>query len=167
MNIFLCGFMGCGKSTIGKIFAEKSGMTFIDMDTYIEEKAGLKIPEIFAKYGEEGFRKIEHEACAELAAKKDSVIACGGGAALFAENAEAMKQGGILVFLDVPPENLIRRLRLSSAPRPVIEGKSDGEILEIYEKRLPLYLRHCTAIIPCGENAERNAEKILGYLKLN
>ena len=79
-NIILCGFMGCGKSTVGKNIARKSGRRFIDMDAYIEEEAGMTVSEIFAREGEEGFRDREHQACLELAQKSNAVIAAGGGA---------------------------------------------------------------------------------------
>ena len=79
-NIVLCGFMGCGKTTVGRNLARKSGRKFVDMDSYIEEKAGMKVSEIFEKYGENRFRDMEHEACLELADTKGLVIASGGGA---------------------------------------------------------------------------------------
>ena len=77
-NIVLCGFMGCGKSTVGKNIARKSGRKFLDMDSYIEEKAGMTVSEIFEKYGEEKFRDMEHDACVELAGLEGLVIASGG-----------------------------------------------------------------------------------------
>ena len=70
-NIVLCGFMGCGKSTVGKNIARKSGRKFLDMDSYIEKKAGMTVSEIFEKYGEEKFRDMEHDACVELAGLGD------------------------------------------------------------------------------------------------
>ena len=73
-NIVLCGFMGCGKSTVGKNIARKSGRKFLDMDSYIEEKAGMTVSEIFEKYGEEKFRDMEHDACVELAGLEGLVM---------------------------------------------------------------------------------------------
>mgnify|MGYP002908643520 FL=1 len=90
-NIVLCGFMGCGKSTVGKNIARKSGRKFLDMDSYIEEKAGMTVSEIFEKYGEEKFRDMEHDACVELAGLEGLVIASGGGAFTFKRNVEAFK----------------------------------------------------------------------------
>lgn len=74
-NIVICGFMGCGKSTVGKCLAKKTGRKFVDMDAYIEKKAGMTVAMIFEKYGEQGFRDLEHEACVELAAENGLIIA--------------------------------------------------------------------------------------------
>ena len=90
-NIVLCGFMGCGKTTVGRNLARKSGRKFVDMDSYIEEKAGMKVSEIFEKYGENRFRDMEHEACLELADTKGLVIASGGGAFTFQRNIDAFR----------------------------------------------------------------------------
>ena len=98
-NIVLCGFMGCGKSTVGKNIARKSGRKFLDMDSYIEEKAGMTVSEIFEKYGEEKFRDMEHDACVELAGLEGLVIASGGGAFTFKRNVEAFKGKDKIVFL--------------------------------------------------------------------
>lgn len=98
-NIVLCGFMGCGKSTVGKNIARKSGRKFLDMDSYIEEKAGMTVSEIFEKYGEEKFRDMEHDACVELAGLEGLVIASGGGAFTFKRNVEASRARTKLFFL--------------------------------------------------------------------
>ena len=92
-NIILCGFMGCGKSTVGRTVARKMGRRFLDMDRYIETKAGKTIPEIFDEVGEEGFRDLEHEACAELAQMSNIIIASGGVSSL--EDIRALKDAGI------------------------------------------------------------------------
>ena len=98
-NIVLCGFMGCGKSTVGKNIARKSGRKFLDMDSYIEEKAGMTVSKIFEKYGEEKFRDMEHDACVELAGLEGLVIASGGGAFTFKRNVEASRARTKLFFL--------------------------------------------------------------------
>lgn len=98
-NIVLCGFMGCGKSTVGKNIARKSGRKFLDMDSYIEEKAGMTVSEIFEKYGEEKFRDMEHDACVELSGLEGLVIASGGGAFTFKRNVEASRARTRLFFL--------------------------------------------------------------------
>ena len=102
-NIVLCGFMGCGKSTVGKNIARKSGRKFLDMDSYIEQKAGMTVSEIFEKYGEEKFRDMEHDACVELAGLEGLVIASGGGAFTFKRNVEAFK-GCLLYTSDAADE---------------------------------------------------------------
>lgn len=93
------------------------------------------------------------------------MIACGGGAALFPQNVDLMKKNGALVLLDVPWKNLIARLRADSTPRPVISGKTDEEIFEIYSSRMPIYRKNCTLSIPCGGAPEEIAENILNILK--
>lgn len=165
MNIFLCGFMGCGKSTVGKILAEKSGRAFTDMDSFIEEREGMAIPEIFAARGEKGFREAEAKASEALGNADNAVIACGGGAALFERNIDFMKKNGVLVLLDVPWESLIKRLRADSTPRPIITDKTDDEIFEIYSSRMPIYRKNCTFSVPCGDAPAENAENILNFLK--
>ena len=97
--IFLCGFMGCGKSTVGKILAKKMGCQCVDLDKYIEVTAGMSIPEIFDKYGEEHFRKLETEALAAFA-DIGGVVATGGGALLSEENGKVAKRSGMVVFID-------------------------------------------------------------------
>ena len=90
-NIVLCGFMGCGKSTVGRNIARKTGKKFVDMDSYIEDKAGLTVSEIFDKFGEDGFRDMEHNACKELSQLKGLIIASGGGAFTFERNVSVFK----------------------------------------------------------------------------
>lgn len=165
MNIYLCGFMGCGKSTVGKVLAKKLSMEFIDMDTAIEDFYKMTIPEIFSAYGEEGFRERETEICRMLSENDSLIVACGGGAVLRKENVEIIKKSGTIVFLKVPEENLINRLRNDPTPRPVIQNKSDDDILEIYTGRLPKYLEASEKIVDCCENPEENAERILDAVK--
>ena len=137
-NIVLCGFMGCGKSTVGRNLARKTGKRFIDMDAYIEKKTGKKISEIFAEQGEDGFREIEHGVCEELAGKSNMVIATGGGTVLDPENTRALKREGKLIFLrrelsalqpaeDRPLSDTPEKLRkIFERRRPVYEAAADG-----------------------------------------
>ena len=116
-NIVLCGFMGCGKTTVGRNLARKAGRKFIDMDLYIEEKAGMKISEIFEKFGESRFRDMEHEACLELADTEGLVIASGGGAFTFQRNIDAFRGKDKIVLLDVPLDIIKQRLRTTQQDR--------------------------------------------------
>ncbi len=150
-NIILCGFMGCGKSTIGKIIAKKTGKKFIDMDSYIEEKAEMKISEIFEKFGEERFRDMEHEACKELSEKKGMVIASGGGAFTFDRNVEVFKGKDKIVFLNVSLETIKYRLR-NDKVRPLLQRPDkDKAMEELYNKRFPIY-KKASDIIVKGRN---------------
>lgn len=139
-NIVLCGFMGCGKTTVGRNLARKAGRKFIDMDLYIEEKAGMKISEIFEKFGESRFRDMEHEACLELADAEGLVIASGGGAFTFQRNIDAFRGKDKIVLLDVPLDIIKQRLK-NDTTRPLLQRPDKDEAMrELYEKRLPVYL---------------------------
>jgi len=162
-TIVLCGFMGCGKSTVGRVLARRLGCDFIDMDSYIEARAGRAIPQIFSEDGEEGFRELEHRAARELAAKENTVVASGGGALLFARNVQAFSPCAV-VFLDVPFEVCYRRIRDSS--RPLVRQNSREAMLALYERRRPLYLRAASLRV-AGELApEAAADAVLSGLGL-
>lgn len=138
-NIVLCGFMGCGKSTIGSLLSKKNGMSFIDLDNYIEKKEQKKISDIFAERGEEYFRKLEREASAELSTKNGLVIATGGGTLTYQVNVDAFKTNGKIVLLDLPVEVIAERLK-GDTTRPLLNRPDkDKAMRELYEKRLPLY----------------------------
>ena len=100
-NVVLCGFMGCGKTTVGRQLAALSGRRFVDMDEYIEQQAGMAVSEIFRQYGEDDFRRREREACRALARQTGLVIAAGGGALTFAANVEALRPSCVIVLLEV------------------------------------------------------------------
>ena len=97
-NIYLCGFMGCGKSHIGRLLAKMLGCTFADLDKYIEEKEGRSIPDIFANEGEAYFRTLESRCIKEM--PENSVVATGGGAIINPDTAKTAREKGIVVFLD-------------------------------------------------------------------
>lgn len=145
MRIFLIGFMGSGKTTLGKQLARKLGYDFIDQDDYIEKKAGCTIARYFEKYGEEAFRKFEHEALKELIKIENAVISTGGGAPCFFNNIEIMNKSGIAIYLKMKPEVLRSRLRHAQTERPLIKGKTEQELLEFIKSKLterePFYLK--------------------------
>lgn len=143
MRIFLIGFMGCGKSTMGRSLASLLNLTFIDLDTYIEGKYFKTVPQIFAEEGEAEFRKKEHKVLEEVSFFDDVIVATGGGAPCFFNNMEVMNQSGHCVFLDVGIDTLVDRLMHSKTERPLIKGKSPDElksfIMELMQKRRPFY----------------------------
>lgn len=150
-NIVLCGFMGCGKSTVGRNIARKTGKKFVDMDLYIEDKAGLTVSEIFDKFGEDGFRDMEHNACKELSQLKGLIIASGGGAFTFERNVSVFKGKDTIVLLDVPLSVIKYRLR-NDKVRPLLQRPDkDKAMQELYEKRLPIY-KNAADIIVSGKN---------------
>lgn len=143
--------MGCGKSTVGRNIARKTGKKFLDMDLYIEQKTGMTVSEIFEKYGESGFRDMEHEACVELSKMKDLIIASGGGAFTFERNVEVFKGKDTIVLLDVPLGVIKYRLR-NDKTRPLLQrSDKDKAMQELYEKRLPLY-KSAADVVVSGKN---------------
>lgn len=138
-TITLCGFMGCGKSTVGRLLAARTGRQFVDMDAYIEEQAGMTVSEIFAAHGEADFRRREREACAALAQQTDLVIAAGGGALTFAENAAALRQNGAVVLLSVLPETVLARLDGDTTRPLLMRADKETAVRELFAARLPLY----------------------------
>lgn len=145
-TLFLCGFMGCGKTTVGALLAKEMGCNCIDMDAYIVEQAGKSIPEIFAEDGEPAFRQMEAEAIVTLA-QTPGVIACGGGAMLPKENADRAKQnGGTVVYLDVPFETCYARIA-GDTNRPLVQQNTKEQLEEIYNARVVKYKANASVTI--------------------
>jgi shikimate kinase len=136
MRIYLIGYMGSGKSTVGRGLAKELSLQFIDLDNYIEQRNFHTIPEIFASMGEEGFRKLEQKALHEVAAFEDVVVATGGGTPCFFDNIEVINQTGISIYLNGTPRILTERLRHSKTERPLINGKTDEELIEFIHETL-------------------------------
>ena len=165
-NIILCGFMGCGKSTVGKIAARKTGKKFVDMDRYIEEKEQMTVAEIFAAYGEEGFREREHAACRELAAQSGLIIAAGGGALTFARNVEVFRGRDTVVLLDVPLETIRFRLRHDTR-RPLLQRPDRDKIMEeLYNERTPKYRAAADVVIKGESTPLKTAFSMIEILNL-
>ncbi len=147
MNLVLIGYRGTGKSSVGRIVAEKLGRRFIDVDVYVEENEGKTIKEIFAQDGEAGFREIEATAIKELCGQDNMVIATGGGAVLREENITNLKRNSFVSLLEADAEIINKRLnqdteRFSQRPNLTSETPFD-EIKKLMEFRKPLY--HKTA----------------------
>jgi len=137
-KITLLGFMGCGKSTVGKIVAQELKFTFIDVDALIEAKLKMKITDIFKTFGEEFFREVERNEIVNLLEKEENlVLSVGGGAPAYKNTMEIMNSLSITVFINVPFETLWQRIK-NSSERPLVQkGK---EFLEhLYRQRLPFY----------------------------
>ena len=118
-NIFLIGFMGCGKSTLARLLSEQTGAKLIEMDETIEAEAGMSINEIFEKFGETHFRDLESQLVVRIAEEGGAVVSCGGGAILRSENVEAMRKNGTIVYLSATPETIYQRVRYSTN-RPLL-----------------------------------------------
>ena len=131
MTIFLVGYMGCGKSTLGKKLAHNLKHDFIDLDSYIEEQEGRTVKEIFADDGEDYFRKLERVYLHRVIDTENVVISVGGGTPCFFDNMEQMNEYGMTVYINMHPKALIPRLQLSEAFRPLI-AEMEGEVLLDY-----------------------------------
>lgn len=161
MTIFLCGFMGCGKSTVGEKLARKLNCNFIDMDDYIEQKANMKIPEIFEKFGEPHFRDLETQAVRDLAGYS-GVISCGGGAMLRDVNAEIARQNGYVILLDVPFRTCY--FRIADTDRPIVRKNTRQQLEELYNQRDVIYRKHATHIIDASHSPTAAVSEILNIL---
>lgn len=144
-RIFLVGYMGAGKTTVGKDLAQMAGLTFIDLDFYIEGRYHKAVPQIFAERGEEAFREIERKMLHEVAEFEDVLISTGGGAPCFFDNMDFMNARGTTIYLKVSVEELAKRLEACKHTRPVLKGRS-GEELRAFiaanlEKRTPFYMK--------------------------
>lgn len=135
-RIYLIGFMGAGKSTIGKKLARELGYQFIDLDDFFEERFKLSIPAFFNKYGETLFRKLEHERLLKTFDMKGVVIATGGGAPCHLGGIEEINKNGFSIYLDMPPKAIAQRLLSASRKRPLIDGKAGDELTRFIEKKL-------------------------------
>jgi shikimate kinase len=142
-RIFLTGYMGSGKTTLGRALAADMGIEFIDLDHYIEQRYRKSIAQLFAEKGEEGFREVERRMLHEVGEFEDVIISTGGGTPCFFDNIEYMNAQGTTVYLDVPVERLHIRLCIARSKRPLIKDKNDEElmafIIEQLEKRTPHY----------------------------
>jgi len=162
-RIFLIGFMGCGKSTVGRNLARALNWKFIDLDTFIQEKEQRSISEIFSRDGEEAFRLLEKKAVQEVASIEQVVVATGGGAPCYHNNLELMKQTGLTIYLKLTPKELTNRLLPARKTRPLIANKTDEELFSFIEEKLaerePFY---CKASIV----ADATATSVAPYLRI-
>ena len=174
-RIILIGYMGAGKTTIGKVLAREMGLEFYDLDNYIEDRFHQKIPDIFAEKGEEGFREMERKMLHEVAEFENIIISCGGGTPCFFDNMEYLNQQGETIFLNGSPAVLKEHLLMGKSQRPLIQGKNPEEleayINESLTARLPFYqkAKHTIDIdvIHTKEDIMRYVEQIMSITQVN
>lgn len=135
-NIYLLGFMGSGKSFLGKKLSESLILNFLDLDQFIEDSSKWSIPQLFSSIGEEGFRKIEANILRKTADFNQYIISCGGGTPCFHENLEWIKNHGISIYLKTPKELLFERLSNQKEGRPLINSMSENQLKEFISKKL-------------------------------
>jgi shikimate kinase len=151
-NIALIGFMATGKSAAGRLLAERLGKQAVELDAYIERKAGKTIPEIFAQDGEAAFRQLESEAAAEVAANDNQVIACGGGVVLNSENVNRLKESCIIVCLTAAPEVILQRVSADDTVRPLLANENKDQVIrELLAARQPLYQQVADIMLDTSE----------------
>lgn len=162
-NVVLCGFMGSGKTTVGRVLARKLGRAFIDMDQWIEERQGMTVSEIFARHGEAEFRRMERDAARDLGRQSGLVVAAGGGALVDPKNAAEFRRNGVVMHLDAGLPSLRARLE-GSKSRPMIAGASRGEQEEkmerLYRARADAYRAAADFSVPADDLPEPVAGKI-------
>ena len=149
-RIILIGYMGAGKTTVGKALSKELGIIFYDLDWYIESRMRKKVSQIFAERGEEGFRQIERSMLHEVAEFEDVVISCGGGTPCFFDNMDYMTQQADVVWLKAEPEVLYKHLLMGKTERPLLKGKSPEELISFIrqqlEQRTPYYSKATHAV---------------------
>ena len=166
MNVVITGFMCTGKTSVGKKLAEKLNFDFLDTDDLIESKVGLKITEIFERYGEPYFRDIETQVVKEVSQKDKIVISTGGGVVLRKENMNNLRKNGVIVNLTAKPETIYERLNKQPGIRPLLNKPNPLEeikrLLEFREE----YYKNCDFRIPTDNlSVDEIVEEILNFLK--
>lgn len=143
--IILVGYMCAGKTTVGKALAKRLGMTFYDLDWYVEERFHTKVARIFAEKGEAHFRDLERRMLHEVAEFENVVLSCGGGTPCFFDNIDYMNSVGHTFYLKASPETILNHLAMSRGERPLLKGKSPEELREFVtaqlEEREPFYAK--------------------------
>lgn len=154
-NVFLIGFMGCGKSTMASLLAEELHMGLVEMDETIEKEEHRTINEIFATDGESYFRDVESALILRIADKGKAIVSCGGGAILREENVVNMKKNGTVVYLCATPETIYKRVR-HSTNRPLLNGNMNVEyISELMSKRINKY-ENAADIVLCVDGKSKS-----------
>ena len=165
-HVIMTGFMGAGKTTVGKALAEKQKVPFLDTDQLIEEKAGMTISRIFEIQGEEAFRKMETSVLEDLLKRNDqTVISVGGGLPLRDENRELLRKLGTVVYLQVKPETVLERLK-GDHTRPMLQGGDAGDrVRSLFENLTPLYQKAADLVVDVDDKTVSGiVEKIIELL---
>ena len=136
IRIIIIGYMGAGKTTVGKALSKDLGIPFYDLDWYIENRMRKTIKQIFDERGEEGFRKIEHNMLHEVAEFENIILSCGGGTPCFYDNMDYLNQQGETVYLKATPEVLYGHLKIGESVRPLLLNKTPEEVQEFIKEQL-------------------------------
>jgi len=136
MKIFLIGFMGSGKTTLGRKLASRMGYEFIDLDHKLEQQAELSIAEYFSIFGEDAFRELESEVLKKTLYPDDAIVSTGGGLPCYFDNMDWMKANGKSVYIKLPPKTLADRLEAGKEERPLLQDKHGDDLVAFIEQKL-------------------------------
>jgi shikimate kinase len=160
-NVVLTGFMGTGKSTVGRLLAARLGYEFVDTDELIAIRSGRSIPDIFSQDGEQAFRRWESHVSQTLAGRKGLVIATGGGLMLDSDNAVALGEGAHVFCLTAEPEEIVARLANTDGDRPLLDGPNPAmQIRKLLAQRADRYGRF-PQVDTSGKNSQQIVEEIM------
>ena len=164
MNIVLTGFMGTGKTSVGKVLAQRLGWSFCDTDELIEKDAGMAIADIFQKKGEPFFRDLEHEIIRLVALKDRWIIATGGGVPLRVENIDELERNGMVFCLSARPDTILSRVVSQGGGRPLLNVPDPRKTVEGFLKQRELFYKRCHAMIETDAlSPEQVADKIIEF----
>ena len=163
-SLYLVGMMGSGKTSTGRPLAERLGYGFVDADAVIEQAAGCSIPEIFDRDGEAGFRSLESQVLSAISQRHSLVVATGGGVVTQPEN-WGLLHSGIVIWLDVVPDQLLQRLNADSTVRPLLQtADPETAVNALLDERRPLYSEADLTVVINEETPETVADGILQLL---
>ena len=164
--VFLVGFMGCGKTTLGRKLAKHLDYAFIDLDQQLEAKVGMTITEYFAKFGEESFRKLESEVLKTTAYPESAIVSTGGGLPCFFDNMHWMNSQGKTIYIQLSPKTIADRLEHEKHKRPVLNGRKEEELITFIAQKLqerdPFYTQASITANGIGITPEKVLEQLKG-----
>lgn len=169
-SIALIGFMGTGKSTLGKVLAQRLALPLVDLDAVIVQEQQMEIKDIFARDGEEKFRQMEHDVLCRYAAQPDRILSPGGGAVLRAENRAVLRQHCWVISLMARPEVILERVNQDSTVRPVLENREPGQsklqrIEQVMAQRLPFYEDADLVLDTSDQTVDTLAEQVVAWVQ--
>lgn len=163
-SVVLCGFMGCGKTTVGELTARMLGMDYVDADQYIQQEAGITISQMFERYGEGYFRDREHEAMLKLADWTGAIISSGGGALTFQRNVDAVRRSASIVYIQADFPICYQRIA-GDAARPLVMSNTRESLEELYRSRDRLYRACADIIIPNNTTPLESAQALARWIQ--